>query len=203
MFKHNHSTFKFLSLLFLTVTLFACSSISFNEVSPLAKNFKPKAAIILPSIKMPDGVDFDADKIAKIFYDELNRTKKFERIVELTDAKATLANNQELQSHLLGYVTKLRTLNISDGELAKKIGEAYGVNAIFILEAGKWGYAKVLDEKTAEVSITVKLVDAPNGSIIWQASDSSQKSYSIFKPELTDMAQDVINKIIKHMPIAN
>lgn len=194
---------KFLFTIFLTTTLFACSSINFNEVSPLAKNFKPEAAMILPSIKMPDGVDFDADKIAKIFYNTLKKTKKFERIVEPDDAKATLANNQELQSHLLDYVTKLRTLNISDVELSKKIGEAYGVNAIFILEAGKWDYSKVLDEKTAQVSITVKLVDTANGAIIWQASDSSQKSYSIFKPALTDMIQDLINKIIKHMPIAN
>jgi len=188
--------------LFLTVSilLFSCSSINFNEESPLAKDFKPKAVVILPSIKMPEGVDFDAEKLAKIIYDELIKMKKFDRVVEPKDALATLSANQELQSNMLNYITKLRTLNISDADLSKKIGEAYGVQALIVVEASKWGYTKVLGEKTAEVSITLKMIDAETGNVVWKASHSDQEQYSIFKPELTDMAKDIVHKIMKHLP---
>lgn len=194
--------FKKLFLLFITLLIFsACSSINFNEVSPTAKDFKPSSILILPSIKMPEGTDFDADKLAKIIYKELVEIKKFDRVITPEEGKDLLAQNQELQSNLLSYINKLRTLNISDSELSKKIGEAYGVDAFLVVEANKWGYSKILGEKTAEVNVTIKMVAAATGNIIWQASHGDQEEYSIFKPELTDMARDIIHKIIKNIPI--
>lgn len=187
----------FFALVFL---IFGCSSIHFNEVSPIAKDFKPTAAVILPAIKMPDGVDFDAERLAKIVYGELIELKKFDRVVEPKDAQAILSQNQELQNNLLNYITKLRTLNISDPELAKKIGEAFNADALFAVEAGKWGYNKILGEKTAEVNITIKMIDAKSGNIIWKASHGEQKEYSLFKPELVDMAKDVVHRIMKNYP---
>ncbi len=192
------------NLLFLTIIslfIFSCSSINFNEAAPSAKNFKPRSVVILPSIKMPEGVDFDADKIAKIMYDELVKTKKFDRVIEPSDAQATLSRNQELQNDLLNYISKLRTLNISDPELAQKIGTAYDAQALFVVDAGKYGYTKILDVKAAEVSLTVKMIDATTGNIVWKASHSEQEEYSIFKPELPDMAKDIIKKIINHIPL--
>lgn len=192
---------KIFFVIFSSLFIFSCSSINFNEASPLAKGFKPKSAVILPSIKMPEGVDFDAERLAKIIYDELVKSEKFDRIVEPKDAQAILSQNQDLQTNLLSYITKLRTLNISDTELTQKVGGAYGSQALFVVEAGKWGYAKVLGEKTAEVSITIKMIDATTGNVIWKASHGDQEVYSIFKPELTDMAKDVVHRIIKNLPI--
>lgn len=187
--------------IFLSIFAFSCSSINFNEASPLAKDFKPKSAVILPSIKMPEGVDFDAERLAKIVYDELVKLEKFDRVVEPKDTQAILSQNQDLQNNLLSYITKLRTLNISDTALANKIGEAYGSQALFVIDAGKWGYTKALGEKTAEVMITIKMIDANNGNIIWKASHGEQETYSLFKPELTDMAKDVVHRIMKNFPL--
>lgn len=191
---------KFFILLTVSLLLFSCSSINFNEESPLAKDFKPRAVVILPSIKMPEGVDFDAERLAKLIYDKLIDMKKFDRVVEPKDAQSILGQNQELQVNMLNYINKLRTLNISDGELSKKIGEAYGAQALIIVEASKWGYTKILGEKTAEVSITLKMVDADTGNVVWKASHSEQEEYSLFKPELIDIASGIVHKILKHLP---
>ncbi len=198
--KKHYFVNKFFILLTVSLLLFSCSSINFNEESPLAKDFKPRAVVILPSIKMPDGVDFDAERLARLIYDKLIDMKKFDRIVEPKDAQSILGQNQELQVNMLNYINKLRTLNISDAELSKKIGEAYGAQALIIVEASKWDYTKILGEKTAEVSITLKMVDADTGNVVWKASHSEQEEYSLFKPELIDIARGIVHKILKHLP---
>lgn len=198
--KKHYFLNKFLILLTVSLLLFSCSSINFNEESPLAKDFKPRAVIILPSIKMPEGVDFDAERLARLIYDKLIDMKKFDHVVEPKDAQSILGQNQELQVNMLNYINKLRTLNISDAELSKKIGEAYGAQALIIVEASKWGYTKILGEKTAEVSITLKMVDADTGNVVWKASHSEQEEYFLFKPELIDIARGIVHKIMKHLP---
>jgi hypothetical protein len=177
-----------------------CASINYNEIAPNAGTFKPKVAVVLPAIKMPEGVEQEVDKVVKAIYDAAVATKRFDRVMDPMDARFQMFNNRELQDAVMSYTTKLRSLGVSDKESCRKIGEIYQVDTIIVGDVGKWGHVKYADEKAGEVGIAIKMVDAATGSIYWKASHTAKKTYSLFKPDLVDMAADLSKKIFEFMP---
>jgi len=182
------------------LTITGCASINYNEIAPNAGTFKPKVAVVLPAIKMPEGVEQEVDKVVKAIYDAAVATKRFDRVIDPMDARFQMFNNRELQDAIMSYTTKLRSLGVSDKESCRKIGEIYQVDTIIVGDVGKWGHVKYADEKAGEVGIAIKMVDAATGSIYWKASHTAKKTYSLFKPDLVDMAADLSKKIFEFMP---
>ncbi|MDO8723083.1 MAG: hypothetical protein Q7J31_12805 [Syntrophales bacterium] len=177
-----------------------CASINYNEIAPNANTFKPKVAVVLPAIKMPEGTDQEVDKVAKAIYDAAVATKQFDRVIDPLTAKSQMSDNSELQDAVMSYTTKLRSLGVSDKESCRKIGEIYQADTIIVGEVSKWGHAKYADEKAGEVGIAIKMADAATGSVYWKAAHADKKTYSLFKPDLADMAADVSKKIFGFMP---
>jgi hypothetical protein len=177
-----------------------CASINYNEIAPNANTFKPQVAVILPAVKMPEGTDQEADKVAKAIYDAATATKRFERVIDPMTAKSQMAENSQLQDAVMNYTVKLRSLGVSDKESSRKIGEIYQADTIIVGEVGKWNHIKYADEKAGEVAIAIKMVDAATGAVYWKAAHSAKKTYSLFKPDLADMATDVSKKIFDFMP---
>jgi hypothetical protein len=178
----------------------SCASINYNEIAPNAGTFKPKIAVVLPAIKMPDGVEQEVDKVVKAIYDAAVATKQFDRIMDPMDARFQMFNNRNLQDAVMSYTTKLRSLGVSDKDSSRKIGEIFQVDTIIVGDVGKWGHVKYADEKAGEVGMAIKMVDAATGSIYWKASHTAKKTYSLFKPDLVDMASDLAKKIFDYMP---
>ena len=177
-----------------------CASINYNETAPNANTFKPKVAVALPAIKMPEGADQEVDKVAKAIYDAAVATKRFDRVIDPMTAKSQMSDNSELQDAVMSYTTKLRSLGVSDKESCRKIGEIYQADTIIVGDVSKWGLVKYADEKAGEVGIAIKMVDAATGSVYWKAAHADKKTYSLFKPDLADMAADVSKKIFGFMP---
>jgi hypothetical protein len=165
----------------------SCASINYNEIAPNAGTFKPKIAVVLPAIKMPDGVEQEVDKVVKAIYDAAVATKQFDRIMDPMDARFQMFNNRNLQDAVMSYTTKLRSLGVSDKDSSRKIGEIFQVDTIIVGDVGKWGHVKYADEKAGEVGMAIKMVDAATGSIYWKASHTAKKTYSLFKPDLVDI----------------
>jgi hypothetical protein len=182
------------------LTMTSCASINYNEIAPNAGTFKPKIAVVLPAIKMPDGVEQEVDKVVKAIYDAAVATKQFDRIMDPMDARFQMFNNRNLQDAIMSYTTKLRSLGVSDKDSSRKIGEIFQVDTIIVGDVGKWGHVKYADEKAGEVGMAIKMVDAATGSIYWKASHTAKKTYSLFKPDLVDMASDLAEKIFDYMP---
>jgi hypothetical protein len=177
-----------------------CASINYNEIAPNAAAFEPKVAVVLPAVKMPEGVEQEVDKAVQAIYNAAVATKQFNRVIDPVDARFQMFNNRELQDAVMSYTTKLRAIGVSDKESCRKIGEIYQVDTIIVGDAGKWGYVKYADEKAGEVGIAIKMVDAATGSIYWKASHTAKKTYSLFKPDLADMAAELSKKIFEYMP---
>jgi len=177
-----------------------CASINYNEVAPNAKTFEPKVAVVLPAIKMPEGTELDVDKVAKAIFDAAVATKRFERVIDPMTAKSQMSDNGELQGAVITYTAKLRSLAISDKESAQKIGQILQADTIIVGEVSKWGYGIYAGEKNGEVGMSIKMMDVATGTIYWKASHSAKKTYSLFKPDLTDMATDLAKKIFDYMP---
>lgn len=182
------------------LTMTGCASINYNEIAPNAGAFKPKVAVVLPAIKMPEGVEQEVDKVVKAIYDAAVATKRFDRVIDPMDARFQMFNNRELQDAVMSYTSKLRSLGVSDKESCRKIGEIYQVDTIIVGDVGKWGHVKYADEKAGEVGMAIKMVDAATGSVYWKASHTAKKTYSLFKPDLVDMAADLSKKIFDYMP---
>ena len=177
-----------------------CASINYNEIAPNAGAFKPKVAVVLPSIKMPEGVEQQVDNVVKAIYDAAVATKRFDRVMDPMDARFQMFNNRELQDAVMSYTAKLRSLGVSDKESCRKIGEIYHVDTIIVGDVGKWGHVKYASEKAGEVGLAIKMVDAATGSVYWKASHTAKKTYSLFKPDLADMATELAKKIFEYMP---
>ena len=177
-----------------------CASINYNEIAPNASTFKPKIAVVLPAIKMPEGADQEVDKVAKAIYDAAVATKRFDRLIDPITAKSQMSDNSELQNAVMSFTTKLRSLGVSDKESCRKIGEIYQADTIIVGDVSKWGHVKYADEKAGEVGIAIKMVDAATGSVYWKADHADKKTYSLFKPDLADLAADVSKKIFGFMP---
>ena len=184
------------------LTMIGCASINYNEIAPNAGTFKPKVAVVLPAIKMPEGVEQEVDKVVKAIYDAAVATKRFDRVMDPMDARFQMFNNRELQDAVLSYTAKLRSLGVSDKESCKKIGEIFQVDTIIVGDVGKWGHVKYANEKAGEVGLAIKMVDAATGSVYWKASHTAKKTYSLFKPDLADMAAELAKKIFDYMPKA-
>lgn len=178
----------------------SCASLNYNEVAPNAKDFKPTIAVVLPTVKMPEGTDPEGEKVIKAIFDAAVATKRFERVLDPVGVKFLMVENNQLQDAVMNYMTKLRTLGVSDKESCKKIGELYRADTIIIGEVGKWGYATYGGDKTGEVSLAIKMVDASTGSVYWKASHAVQKTYSLFRPDLGNMASDLAKQIFEFMP---
>ena len=177
-----------------------CASINYNEIAPNANTFKPQVAVVLPAIKMPEGADQEVDKVAKAIYDAAVATKRFDRLIDPITAKSQMSDNSELQNAVMSFTTKLRSLGVSDKESCRKIGEIYQADNIIVGDVSKWGHVKYADEKAGEVGIAIKMVDAATGSVYWKAAHADKKTYSLFKPDLADLAADVSKKIFGFMP---
>lgn len=180
--------------------MLGCASLTYNEIAPNANTFNPKVAAILPVVKMPEGADQDSDKVIKALYDAAVATKRFEQVMDPLTAKSRMLDNSELQDAVMNYTAKLRSLGISDKESSKKIGELLQADTIIVGEVGKWGYAVYNGEKTGETGMGIKMVDAATGSIYWKASHSAQETYSLFKPDLGEMAGDLTKEMFDFMP---
>jgi PBP1b-binding outer membrane lipoprotein LpoB len=177
-----------------------CASINYNEIAPNANTFKPKVAVVLPAVKMPEGAEQEVDKVAKAIYDAAVATKQFERVIDPLTAQFQMTGNSGLQDAVMTYTAKLRSLNVSDKESARKIGEIYQADTIIVGDVSKWGYSAIAGEKAGDVGIAIKMVDAETGSVYWKAAHASRKTYSLFKPDLADMAADLSKKIFEYMP---
>jgi hypothetical protein len=195
--KNLRAVFCFLICAVITTS---CSSINYNEAAPNASSFKQKVGVVLPTIKMPEGADQEADRVVKALYDAAVATKRFERVIDPATAKSQMAENSQLQDAVMTYISKLRTLGVSDKEAAKKIGEIYQADTIVAVEVGKWGYVKYADEKAGEVGIAIKMADAATGSVYWKAAHAGKKTYKLFKPDLADLAADISSSIFAVMP---
>lgn len=177
-----------------------CASLNYNEIASNAGSFAPRVVVVLPAVKMPEGADQEADKVAKAIYDAAVATNKFERVIDQVTAKSQMEANSDLQNAVLSYTQKLRALQVSDKESCRKIGEIFQADTIIVAEVGKWGYFTISDEKAGEVGLAIKMADAATGSVYWKAAHAAKETYHLFKPNLGEMALDLAKEIFKFMP---
>ncbi|MBE9547268.1 MAG: hypothetical protein IMF10_07225, partial [Proteobacteria bacterium] len=124
----------------------------------------------------------------------------FTDVVASDTVNSRMQSDAELRKTVSDYIAKLKTVNFSDPDLSKEIGEAYQIDAFLIVNVVFWNYTVENGDKVAKVGLGMKLVEAETGNIIWKAGHHVTKDYWFVKPDLPDVAKSLVKEMIGYMP---
>jgi len=194
--KRNVGVYGVIALFLLII--FGCGGLRYSQVAPEAKDFHPQRIGILP-------VDVGTYEEARGIVDEiiagdLVKRKWFQDVVAADSISRQFQSNEILRKTVLEYVAKLKTVNFSDPELSKKIGELTNVDAFLVVNLDYWQYTMENKDKLAKVGMGVKMIDAKKGSVLWKASHHEAESYMWIKPELATVAKKLASVMMDEMP---
>jgi hypothetical protein len=186
------------SLVLLVLSLAACGGLRFSQVSPEAKDFHPQGIVIFPV----DAGSYEEARgsVEQIVAGVLADKKWFSDIVDTESLNRQLLTNEELRKAMADYLSKLRTVNFSDPNLSKKIGELAKADAFLLVSVDMWNYMVEKGDKVAKVSLNMKLYEAATGKVMWKAGHQIAETYTFFKPDLPKVARNVVKEMIGYMP---
>ena len=185
-------------IIFTLLTISACGGLRFSQVAPEAKDFHPQRVAVLPA----DVGIYEESRgtVEQIFTGALTDKKYFKEIVDAGKVNSQIQVDDELRKAVLDYLVKLKTINISDPTLSRKIGEVTKSEAFFVINVDFWNYTKENGDKVGKVGLGIKMVESSTGRIMWKAGHHLSESYWMVKPDLPDIAKELVKKMIEEMP---
>jgi hypothetical protein len=187
----------FLSIALLT-GIMGCGGLRYSEVSPDARDFHPRRIAVLPanSAAFPEAKG-DTDRL---FAEVLRERKWFDDVIGGADIGRRMESDEGLRQVVTDYLAKLANVSFSDPALSGRLGELTGAEALILVRVDSWNYTVEKDTKIAKVSLSIQLVEAKRGKILWTAVHQRISDYLIIRPNLPDVARDLIREMIGHMP---
>lgn len=186
-------------MLFLfAVILSGCAGVNFSQVNPEAKDFHPRTIAVMPATV--GEYESSRDIIEQVISSSLLKTGYFENVIDSTSIKTQVAGSTELANDISLFIQKLNTIGVADTEAAARIKTTVNTEALFLTYVTSWGYGRSEGNRVARVGLGVKLVNAASGQLVWKANHEVTEDYTIIKPDLDDMAKDVMTVLIKEMP---
>ena len=166
-------------------------------VAPEAADFHPKTMVVLP---VEVGVYGEAKGVIdQVIISVLTDKKWFSSVIG-SDALNQQPGQEALQKAVRDYLSKLKTVNFSDPDLSRSIGQMAGAEALLVANVDFWTYTTEKDKKLVRIGLSMKMIDAAKGTILWKASHVLTDEYSFFRPELPDVARGLAKKMLEYMP---
>lgn len=188
----------FILVVSLTLMLSSCGGLRYSQVNPNAKDFHPETIGILP---VDVGAYGEARGVVdQIFAGILVDKGWFSDVASPERMKSLMVYNPDVRKAVVDCLTKLQTVNFSDPELTREIGEKYKIDAFLVINVDFWNYTTEGEDKVAKVGFAVKLVEAKTGKIMWEAGHHEVEDYWLIKPDLADLADNVAGTMIESMP---
>ena len=186
------------ALAILLLSLFGCGGLRYSHVSPEAKDFHPRRIAVLPA----DVKTFPEAKgsIDSLISEALSERKWFAAVVGGEEIGRRLETDETLRQAVAEYLAKLDKVSFSDSALSARIGELTRTEAFVLVRVDYWNYTKENDKKVGKVSLSLTLIEAGTGKIVWTAGHQRASDYLIMKPALPDVARDIIREMIDYMP---
>lgn len=185
-------------LAFLLLTILSCGGLRYSEVSPEAKDFHPRRIAVLPA----EATTFPEAKgvIDRLFAELLNEREWFSSVVGGETFGRHLETDAELRQTAAEYLAKLDKVSFSDPALSGRIGVLIDAEALLLVRVDYWNYATEKDKKVGKVSLSITMIEAKTGKTVWTALHHRISDYVIIKPDLPDVARDLIREMIGYMP---
>lgn len=184
--------------LFLVLMLFGCGGLHHSQVDPEARNFHPRRMAVLP---VDVGAYREAGGTVDQMIVEVLRDKKwFREVVGGESLNHQLQAKEAFQAAMTDYLVKFKAVNFSDPELSARIGDECGVDAFLVVSVEDWDYRVENEDKVAKVGLSIRMIQAPTGKILWKAGHSRTEKYLLLKPELSGVARTLFKEMIGYMP---
>ena len=182
----------------LCIGILGCGGLRFSEISPEARDFHPRRIAVLPA----DTTAFAEAKgvVDRLFAEALSERQWFSNVVGGEAVGRRLESDEAFRKVVAGYLAKRANVSFSDPELSGRIGELTGAEAFLLVRVDYWNYTTENDKKLAKVSLSITMVEAKTGKALWMASHHKISEYLIIKPDLPDVAKDLIREMIGYMP---
>ncbi len=189
----------FLILGWVIMIILACGgSLRYVERDPDLPDFHPRSIGVLPVDA--GGYDEARGIVEELVSAALTNKDWFAAVLPAATLKVRLQGDQVLQQAVNDYLAKLKTVNYSDPALSMKIGAALNMDAFLVVTVDSWSYAVENKEKMARAGLSMRLIDAQTGKTAWRAGHDVVKEYTFLKPELKDLAKNVVETMIGAMP---
>lgn len=187
------------SLILLIMSLAACGSLRFAQVMPEAKDFHPQSIAVFP-VAIVGSNEEAKSSLGPIVTEVLADKKWFTNVVNTEKINRQPLANEELGAAITDFTSKLQTVNFSDPELSKKIGELAKVDAFLLVSVDIWNYTVEKEDNIAVVSLGMKLYEAATGKLMWKAGHQVAEDYILLKPALPNVARNVVKEMVREMP---
>lgn len=186
-----------LFLILLTTALTSCSGLQEMWEGPASRGFYPKTVAILPISGVYDSAREDVEEVvAKV----LMKSRKVEKVVPPEQVTDTFQATKDAFDALVTYFTRMETTGQSDKQSAMKIGQALNADSLLVVKVNAWEYTREEGDNIARVGLSMRLIDAINGAIVWKARHQVQESYLWMRPNMKDLATRLTSEMIKFMP---
>jgi hypothetical protein len=191
-------TWKTVVPIILLLGILGCGGLRYSEVSPDARDFRPRRIAVLPA----DTRVFAEARgdIDRLFAEVLSERKWFDDVIGGEAIGRRLGSDEAFRKVVTDYLDKLGNVRYSDPVLSGRLGELTGAEAFFLVRVDYWNYATENDKKIAKVSLSITLIEAKTGKTIWTAGHHRISDYVIIRPDLPDVAKDLIREMIGYMP---
>lgn len=191
---HSHIL---LLLILLITALTSCSGLQEMWEGPASRGFYPKTVAILPISGAYDSAREDVEEVvAKV----LMKSRKVEKVVPPEQVTDTFQTTKDAFDALVTYFTRMETTGQSDKQSAMKIGQALNADSLLVVKVNAWEYTREEGDNIARVGLSMRLIDAINGAIVWKARHQIQESYLWMRPDMRDLATRLTSEMIKFMP---
>ena len=186
-----------LLLILLITALTSCSGLQEMWEGPASRGFYPKTVAILPISGVYDSAREDVEEVvAKV----LLKSRKVEKVVPPEQVTDTFQATKDAFDALVTYFTRMETTGQSDKQSAMKIGQALNADSLLVVKVNAWEYTREEGDNIARVGLSMRLIDAINGAIVWKARHQVQESYLWMRPDMKDLATRLTSEMIKFMP---
>ena len=192
------NTWKTVLSVILLTGILGCGGLRYSEVSPEARDFHPRRIAVLPV----DSTAFPEAKgdVDRLFADVLSELKWFDTVIGGEAVGRRMGSDEGFRQVVTDYLAKLANVSFSDPALSGRFGELAGVEAFLLVRVDYWNYTTENDKKIAKISLSVRLIEARTGKTVWTAFHHRISDYLILKPDLPDVARDLIREMVGHMP---
>ena len=182
----------------LCLGILGCGGLRFSEISPDARDFHPRRIAVLPA----DTTAFAEAKgvVDRLFAEALIERQWFSDVVGGEAVGRRMESDEAFRKVVAGYLAKRANVSFSDPELSGMIGGLTGADAFLLVRVDYWNYTTENDKKLAKVSLSITMVEAKTGKALWMASHHKISEYLIIRPDLPDVAKDLIREMIGYMP---
>jgi hypothetical protein len=184
--------------MFMSLLLTACGGLQDTWEAPGAETFRPTSIAVLPPIEGSFAGSRDGAYAAVA--SALKKSGRYPTAIEPEQVTGAITSSNEVREALTRYISTFETAGVSEKESAGRLAQALKTQALVVVKVSAWEYLKMDGNKYGRVGLELRLIDAQKGTLVWKGRHEEKESYTFFKPNLNEIAEDVAQYIVKYMP---